>query len=163
MDEVHAVFDRTYVEVISGSKQGSIGEVKEKRAKFVDSAESLIDTGRNKPFWIKNKHLRTLENHDGSLVDVNANSPKDLLGQLIQEQDLVAFPRVVNASLEMLLGNVERITDRGVVYVRPFKSSGNIPESDTFRVGKPSTLIRINDELKSHIFKLKLSTVKVDS
>ena len=151
-----------YVRVTAGSRIGTIGRVMMVRTKYYSAHDYQLAVKGRRSFWMKGSDLEHLPNHrSGTHYIVNHETPtyNDLMGRRIEVGQTILFPRgCEGARVDMVMGTVRRISNKGAIYAKLFKSGqGNDLGDGLVRVGKPGSAMIIDKGTTDQVMLAKLA------
>ncbi len=151
-----------YARILDGVRKDSIGLIVDVRDKFGE-CDLQIHIPTKRKFWMPKSQLEILIDHKGGCHLVThfiKKEVKDIVGRPVEPGKTVCFPRVVKNSLDLVIGVVSEITDNGIVYIEPRITSGTFPNKDKVRIGKPESLIVIDDGVNVVLSKINTPSQK---
>lgn len=152
-----------YVRVTAGPREGTVGRVMSVRSKYFSSHDYQLAVKGRRSFWMKGSDLEHVEDWKGGThyaVCHDTPSHHDLMGRTIEVGQTILFPRgTEGARVDMVMGTVKKISDKGAIYAKLFKSGqGNEVGSELVRVGKPNSAMIISKDLGDHVMLAKLAS-----
>lgn len=151
-----------FVRITAGSRKGTVGRVMEVRSKYYSAHDYQLAVRGRRAFWVKGSELEHLGDWKGGTH--YANNPAtptyhDLMGRQIEVGHTILFPRgTEGARVDMVMGTVRKISEKGTIYARLFKSGqGNEVSNDLVRVGKPSSAMILDKGTVDQVMLAKLS------
>jgi hypothetical protein len=150
-----------YVRVSAGNKRDSVGRVVEVRSRYYSAHDYLLDFGKgNRKCWFKGSEVEYLEGYQGHpRLCKNDEQPvhNDLMGRPIEVGVTILFPRSGDAGMDMVMGTVRKISDKGAIYAKLFKSGdGDLPNK-LVRVGKPNSAMIMANDTMNQVLMAKLA------
>lgn len=151
-----------FVRVTAGPREGTVGRVMQVTSKYYSAHEYQIAVKGKRPFWVKGSSLEHLENWRGGThfaEDKTTPSYNDLMGRTIEIGHTILFPRgTEGARVDMVMGTVKKISDKGTIYARLFKSGQGNEEvlSALVRVGKPNSAMILDKGTVDQVMLAKL-------
>lgn len=151
-----------YVKVTAGPRAGSVGRVMSVRSKYYSAHDYQLAIKGRRSFWMKGSDLIHLPNHRGGThYSHNRETPtyNDLMGRTIDVGHTILFPRgTEGARVDMVMGTVRKISDKGAIYAKLFKSGqGNEVADELVRVGKPGSAMIIDKGALDQVVLAKLA------
>lgn len=151
-----------YVKVVAGPREGTVGRVMSVRSKYYSAHDYQVAVKGRRSFWMKGSDLEHLENwRGGTHYAMNRETPvfNDLMGRRIEVGQTILFPRgTEGARVDMVMGTVRKISDKGAIYAKLFKSGhGNEIDDGLVRVGKPGSAMIIDKGTATQVMMAKLA------
>lgn len=152
-----------FVRVTAGPRVGTVGRVMQVNSKYYSAHEYQVAVKGKRPFWVKGSHLEHLANWRGGThfaEDKTTPTYNDLMGRTIEVGHTILFPRGTDgARVDMVMGTVRRISNKGAIYARLFKSGqGNDDiKGALVRVGKPTSAMILDKGTVDQVMLAKLS------
>jgi hypothetical protein len=151
-----------YVRVVAGPREGTVGRVMSVRSKYYSAHDYQLAVKGRRSFWMKGSDLEHLENwHGGTHYAKNSETPtfNDLMGRRLEVGQTILFPRgTEGARVDMVMGTVRKISDKGAIYAKLFKSGhGNELDDCLVRVGKPGSAMIIDKGTADQVMLAKLA------
>jgi len=151
-----------YVRVVAGPREGTVGRVMSVRSKYYSAHDYQLAVNGRRSFWMKGSDLEHLSNwRGGTHFSNNPQTPvyNDLLGRRLEVGQTILFPRgTEGARVDMVMGTVKKISDKGAIYAKLFKSGqGNELEDGLVRVGKPGSAFIIDKGAADQVMLAKLA------
>lgn len=152
-----------FVRVIAGSREGTVGRVMQVNSKYYSAHEYQIAVKGKRPFWVKGSYLEHLTDWQGGThfaQDNTTPSYNDLMGRAIEVGHTILFPRGADgARVDMVMGTVRKISDKGTIYARLFKSGmGAELSGELVRVGKPTSAMILDNGTVNQVMLAKLAS-----
>lgn len=151
-----------YVRITKGQRKESVCRVIATRKTINGCIDVQLHIPSKRKFWLSIDNVSVLDNYDGPCYLVIRDIKEgvtDIMNNQIKVGDIVSFPRVVNNSLDLVIGVVSEITQNDVVYIEPKISSGHIPSRKRVRVGKPSSIMVLNSITTEVLHKINTTVV----
>lgn len=153
-----------FVRVTAGPREGTVGRVIQVNSKYYSAHEYQIAVKGKRPFWVKGSSLEHLENWGGGThfaEDKTTPAYNDLMGRTICIGQTILFPRgTEGARVDMVMGTVKKISEKGTIYARLFKSGqGNEVLSELVRVGKPNSAMILDNGTVNQVMIAKLTSL----
>jgi hypothetical protein len=132
-------------------------------SKYFSAHEYQLAVKGKRPFWVKGSNLEHLVDwHGGTHFAEDKTTPAyhDLMGRTIEVGHTILFPRGTDgARVDMVMGTVRKISDKGTIYARLFKSGlGNHEIKNAMvRVGKPSSAMILDKGTVDQVMLAKLA------
>jgi len=165
MDLLKAMTDGPqFVRVTAGPREGTVARVMQVNSKYYSAHEFQITVKGKRPFWIKGSMLEHLTDWAGGThfnEDKTTPSYNDLMGRTIEVGHTILFPRgTEGARVDMVMGTVRKISDKGTIYAKLFKSGqgNNEVEGAVVRVGKPSSAMILDKGTVDQVMLAKLTS-----
>lgn len=151
-----------FARIAEGSRAGTVGRIVDVRSKYWSEQEYRLSVKGRRRFWVKGIHLELLKDHtEGTSFMEDKTTPiyTDTLGRELSLDQTVIFPRSADGALvEMVMGTIKRISDKGALYVRPFKiGKKTVVSSDLIRLACPDRAIIIDKMTATEVMMAKLS------
>jgi hypothetical protein len=150
-----------FVRVIAGLREGTVGRVMSVRSKYYSAHDYQLAVGTRRGFWIKGSELEHLPNWKGGThfaEDPETPRFNDLMGRTIEIGHTIIFPRgTEGARVDMVMGTVKKISDKGTIYAKLFKSAQGNTATDLVRVGKPASAMILDKGTVDQVMLAKLS------
>ena len=152
-----------FVRVTAGPREGTVGRVMQVNSKYFSAHEYQIAVKGKRPFWVKGSSLEHLEGWAGGThfaEDKSTPTYHDLMGRTIEVGHTILFPRgTEGARVDMVMGTVRRISDKGAIYAKLFKSGQGNEEhvGRAVRVGKPNSAMILDKGTVDQVVMAKLS------
>lgn len=151
-----------YVKVVAGPREGTVGRVMSVRSKYYSAHDYQLAVKGRRSFWMKGSDLQHLENWRGGTHFANnpeTPSYNDLTGRRIEVGQTILFPRgTEGARVDMVMGTVRKISDKGAIYAKLFKSGiGQELDDCLVRVGKPGSAMIIDKGTADRVMLEKLA------
>lgn len=151
-----------FARVASGARAGTVGRIVEVRSKYWSEQEYRLAVKGRRRFWVKGETLELLEGHiEGTCYIEDKSTPiyKDTLGRELSLDQTVIFPRSADGALvEMVMGTIKKISDKGALYVRPFKiGDKTVTSSDLIRLACPNRALIIDKMTATEVMLAKLA------
>lgn len=151
-----------YVRVVAGPREGSVGRVMSVRSKYYSAHDYHLAVKGRRSFWMKGSDLEHLENwRGGTHYALNRDTPifNDLMGRRLEVGQTLVFPRgTEGARVDMVMGTIRKISEKGAIYAKLFKSGqGNEIDDCLVRVGKPGSAMIIDKGTADTVMLAKLA------
>jgi hypothetical protein len=151
-----------FVRIISGVREGTVGRVVSVRSKYYSAHDYQLSVNGRRSFWMKGSELEHLADWKGGthFVEDRETTPRfnDLMGRTIEIGHTILFPRgTEGARVDMVMGTVKKISDKGAIYAKLFKSAQGNKAGDLVRVGKPTSAMILDGGTVNQVMLAKLS------
>jgi len=150
-----------FVRVTAGLREGTVGRVVSVRSKYYSAHDYQIAVTGRRSFWMKGSELEHLEDwKGGTRYSEVTEIPRhhDLMGRTIEIGHTILFPRgTEGARVDMVMGTVHKISDKGAIYAKVFKSVKGENLSASIRVGKPNSAMIIDRGTVDQVMLAKLT------
>lgn len=151
-----------YVRVIAGPREGTVALVMSVHSKYYSAHDYQVSVKGRRSFRMKGSDLEHLpEWGGGTHFAHNDETPtyNDLMGRTIEVGHTILFPRgTEGARVDMVMGTVRKISDKGAIYARLFKSGqGNEIGKKLVRVAKPNSAMILDKGTVDQVLLAKLS------
>lgn len=157
VDSSRQMWEGLFVRITAGQRKESVCRVISTRTGIEGRIDVQLHIPSKRKFWISSEYVDVLDNYDGPCYLVIRDIKEgvvDIFGKTIKVGNIVSFPRVVNNSLDLVVGVVSEITQNDVVYIEPKISSGSIPSRRKVRVGKPSSVMVLDNTITDVLHKI---------
>ena len=150
-----------FARIATGARSGTVGQVIGVRSKFYSDHEYQLQVDGRRGFWVKGDHVEFTDTCEGTVFVEDKTTPtfQDTLGRDLALDQTIIFPRTgtEGSAVEMVMGTIKRISAKGVLYVRAFKTGNQATSSsELIRVACPDRALILDKMTVTEVMLAKM-------